>query len=63
MVLIESSELLDTLKLLHTFTVTFSLQEASKAYNNVICLVQLMEKEISDDQAYNNKDAFSKRFA
>ncbi len=63
MVLIESSELLDTLKLLHTFAATFSLQEASKAYNNVICLVQLMEKEISDDQAYNKRDAFSNRFS
>ncbi|MGD9779198.1 hypothetical protein [Methanomethylovorans sp.] len=62
MVLIESSELLDTLKLLHTFAATFSLQEASKAYNNVICLVQLMEKEISDDETHNNRDVCSNCF-
>ncbi|OPY19346.1 MAG: hypothetical protein A4E24_01697 [Methanomethylovorans sp. PtaU1.Bin093] len=63
MALIESAELLDTLKLLHTFAATFSLQETSKAYDNVISLVQLMEKEISDDQAYNKRDAFSNRFS
>ncbi|MCC7576038.1 MAG: hypothetical protein KK926_04275 [Methanomethylovorans sp.] len=61
MVLIESSELLDTLKLLHTFAATFSLQEASKAYDNVIYLVQLMEKESSEDRAYIQRDVCTER--
>jgi hypothetical protein len=56
MVLIESSELLDTLKLLHTFAATFSLQETSKAYDNVICLVQVMEQEGAEDYTYCQRD-------
>jgi predicted ABC-type exoprotein transport system permease subunit len=59
MVLIESSEILDTLKLLHSFTATFSLQEASKAYQNIICLIQLMEKESTEEYKYAHRDMFT----
>lgn len=62
MVLIESSEILDTLKLLHSFAATFSLQETSKAYHNVICLIQLMEKESTDKYEHLHQDAFADKF-
>lgn len=59
MVLIESSEILDTLKLLQGFASTFSLQEASKAYHNVICLIQLMEKESTEEYQSLYHDVFT----
>ncbi|WP_370575347.1 hypothetical protein [Methanomethylovorans sp.] len=61
MVLIESSEILDTIKLLHSFAATFSLEEASKAYQNIICLIQLMENESTEEYQSPHRDIFTER--
>lgn len=55
MVLIESSEILSTLKLLQDFSDQFKFNEASKAYLNMIKFIQTIEKEKEDHIHYKNK--------
>ena len=55
MVLIESSEILSTLKLLRDFSEQFRFHEASEAYLNMVRFIQTMEKEKEDHIKYKSK--------